>query len=75
MRCEKCNQDYPPPALNPEWLNRVAEIRGQEWTARVYRLKHATVERWREGVDGKAPEECTINFKEITERFNRGESM
>lgn len=73
VHCEKCNVDYPEPKLDPEYIDRVAEIRGQEFTARVYRLKHATLERWREGVDGKRKEDCKISFKDITARFDREE--
>jgi ATP-dependent DNA ligase len=69
-RCKTCNRNNPPPELNPAWRRRCAAIRGQEWTARVYRLKHAVVERWRtEGEDAKKPEECTVNLADIQRRF------
>lgn len=61
---------YPGAVLDPTWYNRVAEVRGQEWTPRVFRMKHANIERWRtSGVDGKNPEDCKINFKAIQARW------
>lgn len=68
--CKSCARENPIPALNPEWRNRVAAIQGQEFTARVYRLKHAFIDRWRTvGVDSKPIEECTINLQQIQRRF------
>lgn len=49
----------------PEMYGRVAEISGQDISARVYRLSHCTIDRWREGVDGKTPEECTVNMVDL----------
>lgn len=69
VQCPKCGMSPPQPAINPAWLGRVAEVRGQEYTARVFRLKHATIERWRSGVDGKSPQECKISLKDIQRRF------
>lgn len=45
------------PALNKDWYNRVLVIRGQEITARVLRLKHATIVSERHD---KPVDECTI---------------
>jgi len=67
--CLSCGAVDPVPALNSKWMRRVAEVHGQEWTARVYRLKHAFVERWREGADGKAPEDCKVNLAQVQRRF------
>lgn len=69
VRCDQCDVDYPEVGLHPAWLGRCGEIRGQEYTARVYRLKHATLERWRMGVDGKSENECVIDFENIRKRF------
>lgn len=67
-----CAKENGGAALNPQWLNRVAEITGQEWTARVYRLKHAVIARWRlTGEDVKAKEDCKVNLKNIERRFVR----
>lgn len=58
--------------LNPAWMGRVACIVGQEWTARVFRLKHAVIERWRtEGEDAKSKHECKIDLKVVQMRFVR----
>lgn len=73
-KCTGCAAENPPPVMNLEWKNRVAEIRGQEFTSRVFRLKHATIERWRVGADGKTPEECVINLAIIKARFERAEA-
>lgn len=70
--CTGCGRANAGAALNPEYLNRCAEITGQEWTARVYRLKHAVIERWRvTGEDAKSPDECHINLKNIQQRFQQ----
>lgn len=71
ITCLGCGAKYPAPALRKEWYNRVAEVQGQEWTSRVYRLKHAFIQRWREGVDAKAAEDCTINLADVQRRFQR----
>lgn len=71
INCTSCKSHYPAPALRASEHNRVAAIQGQEWTSRVYRLKHAFIERWREGVDGKSASECTINLSVIQRRFLR----
>lgn len=67
-----CGKENGGASLNPKWLDRVAEITGQEWTARVYRLKHAVISRWRvAGEDLKKKQECIINLKLIERRFVR----
>lgn len=71
-KCTQCSRINPLPVLNPAWKKRVACIQGQEWTARVFRLKHAFIERWRfEGVDAKAAEDCKINLRDVQHRFER----
>lgn len=72
--CSQCKANRPSPALAQHWYKRVFEVKGQEWTARVFRLKHAVMERERVGVDGKSPKECTINLRDIQERFVRAQS-
>lgn len=68
--CTGCHLVDGGAVLNASWLNRVACVQGQEWTARVYRLKHATIERWRtHGEDAKSQSECTVNLKDIQHRF------
>lgn len=71
INCTECGAHRPIPALSKHWYGKVFEIRGQEWTARVYRLKHAFIERERKGVDGKDQKECTVNLKDIKHRFER----
>jgi ATP-dependent DNA ligase len=67
--------DFPGAVLRSDWYNRVAEVRGQEFAVRVFRLTHAVIERWREpGADGKTPAECKINLAEIQARSNKAES-
>lgn len=46
-----------PPQLNIAWMNRVFVVRGQEITARVLRLKHATIISERHD---KEPTECKV---------------
>lgn len=71
-KCKSCGAENPGSVLNPAFLNRVACITGQEWTARVYRLKHAVIERWRtSGEDAKNPQDCTVNLKLVQRRFIR----
>lgn len=74
-RCIKCNIYSPTPTLNPQFLNRTAEIKGQEWSARCLRLSHATIEKWRDnnGPDGKRPEDCKIDLSLIKSRFESEE--
>lgn len=55
-----------PPTLIKSWYNRVLIVRGQEFTARVFRLKHATIISER---NDKPIEECTLNLAAIKAKF------
>lgn len=55
-----------PPALHKDWFNKVLLVRGQEFTSRVFRLKHATIISER---NDKPVEECTINLAAIRAKF------
>jgi len=47
------------PTLKPKMLGKVAEISGQDISARELRLSHCTIERWRtKGVDAKDSSDC-----------------
>lgn len=52
-------------SLNPKVIGRVAEVSGQDISARSLRLTHSTIERWRksDGPDGKSPDECFIEME------------
>lgn len=64
--------EFPGVVLNPSWYDRVAAIRGQEYTPRVFRLKHANVERWRvDGVDSKPKAQCTVDLKAVQARWEQ----
>lgn len=71
ITCTGCGAHRPPPSLAKSWYGTVWEVRGQEYTSRVWRLKHAFLERRRVGADGKSPDECVINLKQIQARFER----
>lgn len=53
------------PALNPDYLGRIATIRGMEWSSRNYRLSNARIQRWREGMDGKPQADCLVDMAAI----------
>lgn len=53
-------------SMVPEMLGRVAEISGQDISARTYRLSHCTIERWRDQPgDTKNLEDCKVNMVEL----------
>jgi len=55
--------------LQPGWMGKVAEVSGQDITPRVYRLSHATIERWRDQRgDEKNKEDCTVSVKGLKKR-------
>lgn len=58
------------PSLNPSWLGRVAEISGQDISARELRLSHCTIDRWRyaDNVDRKLWEECEVDMADLRAR-------
>ena len=60
------------PVLADEVYGKVAEIRGQEFSARNLRLVHCNIMRWREGADAKSQDECTINMDAVRSRFETG---
>lgn len=73
VKC-KDHGDFPGVVMDPTWYDRVAEIRGQEWTPRVFRLKHANIERWRfQGVDSKSKDQCKVDLKGIQSRWEEKE--
>lgn len=53
-------------SMIPEYYNRVAEISGQDISARELRLSHCTLDRWRdqEG-DIKLPEQCVVEMEDL----------
>jgi len=68
--CTGCGVKDAGAALNPQWYDRVAEVSGQEWTAKVYRMKHAVIEKWRiTGEDRKDKDECKVNLQQVKQRF------
>lgn len=64
VRCQEHGEQ--PPALNTKWFSRIYQIRGQEITARVLRLKHAIIVSQR--LD-KPAEECTIPLSAWRAKF------
>lgn len=53
-------------SMIPEYYNRVAEISGQDISARELRLSHCTLDRWRDVAgDEKLPEDCVVDFEEL----------
>ena len=53
------------PALNPDYLGRVAEISGQDLSARQLRLTHCRINRWRKGKDAKHHEDCMAQLSDL----------
>lgn len=54
--------------LHPSMFGRVAQISGQDISARELRLSHCTLDRWRHkpgSPDHKSKEECTVNMQEL----------
>ena len=49
------------PQVHPQLLGKVAEVSGQEFSARSHRLSHAIIERWRIGADAKSKEDCVLH--------------
>lgn len=50
----------------PEMYGRVAEISGQDISAREFRLSHCTLDRWREEEgDIKLAEDCVVDFADL----------
>lgn len=56
-------------SLHPGMYNKVAEVSGQDISARSLRLSHATIDRWRpkDGPDAKRPEECNTELADLKE--------
>lgn len=52
-------------SMIPSMYGRVAEISGQDISARELRLSHCTWDRWREGVDAKLPEQCVMSLVDL----------
>ena len=50
---------------DPTLYGRVAEISGQDISARELRLSHCTLERWREGADLKIEAECVTSLADL----------
>lgn len=53
------------PTLNPEWLNKCAELVGQDFNEKSLRLNSARINEWR---DDKTPEDCSLRKEEM--KFN-----
>lgn len=54
--------------MDPQMYGKVAEISGQDVTARVMRLSHCTLDRWRDQPgDEKSKEECVIKYADLKE--------
>lgn len=53
--------------LHPAAYGKVAEISGQDVSARSFRLSHATIDRWRPktGPDAKTKDQCVISFADL----------
>lgn len=53
--------------LNPAILGKVAEISGQDVSARSFRLSHCTIDRWRpkNGPDAKRAEDCIVKMADL----------
>lgn len=56
------------PVLKDEYYDRVAEISGQDISARSLRLSHCTLDRWRVGVDAKSKDECYTLMSDLKSR-------
>lgn len=57
-------------SLVPGVLGKVAEISGQDISARSLRLSHCTIDRWRpkDGPDGKRADECVVDLDDLEQR-------
>lgn len=67
--------DFPGVTLKPNWFKRVAAVKGQEWTPRVFRLKHAVIDRWRiQGADSKSPLDCGVDLQAIQARWEKADA-
>jgi ATP-dependent DNA ligase len=55
------------PALHPSAYGKVAEISGQDVSARSFRLSHCTIDRWRpkDGPDAKRKEQCQASMADL----------
>lgn len=53
--------------LHPALYGKVAEISGQDISARELRLSHCTIDRWRPkfGPDAKRKEECVVSMEDL----------
>jgi ATP-dependent DNA ligase len=53
--------------LRPEMIGKVAEISGQDVSARELRLSHCTIDRWRPktGPDGKVASSCVVDMADL----------
>lgn len=56
-------------ALDPRVYGKVAEISGQDISAREMRLSHCTIDRWRpkQGPDAKLAEDCKASLADLKE--------
>ena len=55
------------PCLDPDMYWKVAQISGQDFSAREIRLTHCTLDRWRFGSDEKDAAQCVVNLAELQE--------
>lgn len=57
----------PAPRLDQKWMGRVAEISGQDISARELRLSHCTLDRWRyeDGPDFKDESQCVVDMADL----------
>lgn len=54
------------PTLHPKIYGLVAQVSGQDFSARALRLTHATIDRWRiKEPDRKLPEDCLLNLASV----------
>lgn len=53
--------------LHPAMYGKVAQISGQDISARELRLSHCTIDRWRpkQGPDAKRAEECIVKMEDL----------
>lgn len=54
-------------SLHPSVYGRVAEVSGQDISARSMRLSHATLDRWRpkQGPDAKTKDQCIVSMADL----------
>jgi len=53
-------------SLKPEVYGRVAQISGQDISARELRLSHCTLDRWRDGAgDEKSADDCVVSMQDL----------